>query len=173
VNSLIDYKVLKQTNSYRYQLENSLTELYREKFALIREETKSIFEDKKISSSDQMEQYRNIQIARQDMFGCIQIIESYLYESNLEAANSFVKDVYKDSNSIRNFNHEDLNDYMEILSIVDVAAHENRPPSLLSKIELDKLFDLSEKQSNFASRKAKTILKYFHNDIYERSLAIQ
>jgi hypothetical protein len=60
VNSLIDYKVLKQTNSYRYQLENSLTELYREKFALIREETKSIFEDKKISSSDQMEQYRNI-----------------------------------------------------------------------------------------------------------------
>ena len=107
------------------------------------------------------------------MFGCIQIIESYLYESNLEAANSFVKDVYKDSNSIRNFNHEDLNDYMEILSIIDEAAHENRPPSLLSKIELDKLFDLSEKQSNFASRKAKTILKYFHNDIYKRSLAIQ
>lgn len=173
VNSLIDYKTLKQTNSNRNQLEESLAELYREKFALIREATKSIFEDKMISSSDQMEQYRNIQIARQDMFGCIQIIESYVYDSNLQAADSFVKNINKDSNSIRKFDYEDLNDYMEILSMIDKAARENRPPSLLSKTELNKLFDLSKKPSNFASRKAKTILKYFHNDIYERSLAIK
>jgi hypothetical protein len=107
------------------------------------------------------------------MFGCIQIIESYVFESNLEGANSFVKNINKDSNSIRKFDYEDLNDYMEILSMIDKAARENRPPNMLSKTELDNLFDLSEKQTNFASKKAKTILKYFHNDIYERSLAIQ
>jgi len=188
VHAYIDYKTLKQSQPDRLKLEEDLVVLNSTKFKMIREAISQLFEidSEDISGekkdyrrilksrqdlSSQMREYRSILSFRQDIFGCIQIIESYMYESNLEGAQKFVKELINDSNSIRDFDQEDLIDYLEIISIIDSAAKDNRTQDLLFKEELNRLYNLSLKETKYASNKAKGILQYYYNDVYESSLS--
>jgi len=173
VHGYIDYQTLQQNHPSRAQLEDNLMRLNKEKFTTIREATRQIFEEDRFGISNRMDQYRSVLSARQDLFGCIQTIQSYVYELNLDAAYLYVNGLDENSTTIRDFNQDELTDYMEIISILDAAEKDYRPQHLLVKDELNRLFDLSKKETKFASVKAKNILKYYYNDIYENSITYQ
>lgn len=173
VSDYLDFNTLGNPNESRLQLENELVKLNQDKFDLIRYATMRLFDNKKIGAEIDLIQYRRLLEMRNDFFGCIQVIESYMYDSDFDSAKIYAEELTLYNALIDNYNDEDLADYIGVLSIAENAAKDGRDQNALNKDELDELFRLSTKKTKFASAKAKGILSYYYNDVYISSLNYQ